>query len=57
MAGFQPFPIPRRLRTTSFWFYLDNKLARQNLICGLLGHALMGFAIYRYLLIRKVTIK
>jgi hypothetical protein len=56
MAGFQPFPIPRRIYTTSYFLYVPNNVSKRTVGLMFLSHSLIAFAFARYSLIRLVNL-
>jgi hypothetical protein len=55
MAGFQPFPIPRRLYTSGYFLYVPNNIAKKNTFMIGLSCCLVGIAFSRYALIKAVN--
>ena len=53
MAGFQKFPIPRHIYTRAYWPHAPKGTA--NAIAWGASAALISFAFYRFILIRKVN--
>ena len=54
MAGFQAFASPRYIRTTAYFFYVDKKVSRKNLLLVIASHGLISLALARYFLLRAV---
>lgn len=55
MAGFQPFPSPKSIRTISYWQYVDKRVARNNAFVIIASCFLLGGILSRYFLLRSVN--
>lgn len=55
MAGFQQYPAPKRIYSSSYWNHTPNKISSRNGLFYLASVGLISLAFARYILIRSVT--
>lgn len=56
MAGFQPFPVPRRIFTSGNWLYVPKRTAMLNTYAIMASMTLISIPLVRYAILRTVPV-
>lgn len=54
MAGFQLFPIPRRLNTSGYWNYVNPSVSKKNAVSLFISLSIGAIAFARYFILKSV---